>query len=255
MKKLTNRQIVIARIAIVAALGIAACTGNQPHASPFRNGKFVAITPEMGTMKFMTESGRLGELGSTQTYFVSLIKEDGPFYERADSVHLKQGFIVLKLRREKSNYDNLAYRMLDSMNECEAAFGAQIDDPHARFSDEEKRYYQALRDQSIEVRRRFHESVRVYVEPEAIETGISHKCYLKYEPQPEDISGGPRKFNIMGCPMPDSVDSFTIPPGGYETKNVDGRQIYVRMGDGRPICEIIDSILANPYSSPSTAQK
>ena len=144
--------------------------------------EFVKLSPVNGTFELMLESGELGKLGSVQTYFISHVKEAGIFYEQSKRIKLEQGFIVMNLKRTPGDKNDKPYQLLDSLNECERAFNVDIG-INSNWSDEEKKYWQHMRDNAHAVRTRFFTHVKINVEQTAIKTGISQKGFLSYENQ------------------------------------------------------------------------
>lgn len=139
--------------------------------------KFIKIQPENDMMDYETESGTLfqPELGTEQVYFVGMIKEplDG------DS-KLKQGFIVIKLHRNKSDRKNFAYILLDSLNDVRRCQHADTG-YYSNWSTEEKSRIKTMVGLDMKIRDEFYNHVFIYVEPNALNVGVSQRAYLKYE--------------------------------------------------------------------------
>lgn len=134
--------------------------------------KFVKISPEMGAIELMTESGEFGKPGITQIYFVSFIKER--------NIEMKEGFLVIKLERVGTMIPVEAYELLDSFLLCEKAFRVDISES-SNWSASDKEQWKKLREISYEVRHRFFNRVKFKVEIESLKTGISKKAFLSYE--------------------------------------------------------------------------
>jgi hypothetical protein len=127
----------------------------------------------------MTVGGEFGKSGTVETYFISMIEEDGPFVV-GERMNLEQGFLVVKLSRHKSDSTKLIYRMLDSMNDCKSAFHAVIDGIN-NWSEEEKAEFKHKRNIEPEVRSRFYNHVKLMVTKESLSTGICKDAWLDYK--------------------------------------------------------------------------
>lgn len=140
--------------------------------------KFIIISPEPGAMSYESENGAFGQSWTTQTYFLSMIQEDGMFGR--DVIKLKHDFIVVKLKRTFKE-ENKAYEILDMYNAVNRAERAEICEDNA-WSEEMKKEIRDTRAMAYRVNTDLRKHVKINIEPEALITGISENGFLTYQP-------------------------------------------------------------------------
>jgi len=154
----------------ILLMSLLACTSNEAQQ---RSDHFIKISPNAGVITLMSEMGAFGQDWSTEIYFINFISE------RELDKKMKHGFIVLKLKRTHKD-ENKAYAILDQMNGIKRAERADISENSA-WDDTKKKEIIATREKAWWTNQQIDAHVKVYVEPEAFETGISENGYLVYE--------------------------------------------------------------------------
>lgn len=135
-----------------------------------KSQQFEKFEIDAGAITPMTVSGSFGSSGTEEWYwFVPLGIMD-------------INFIVFNVKY-KDNHRDEAAKLFDSLmvsRRYDDVIGI-LDSPESNYSEERKkeiREYYSLR---WAIRKRFNDHIRLYVEKEAVKTGISYKSYIKYE--------------------------------------------------------------------------
>ncbi|HMG89602.1 MAG TPA: hypothetical protein VK589_06070 [Chryseolinea sp.] len=129
--------------------------------------KFIQISPQAGGITCMTESGTFGSMETTETYFINFIAED--------YIKLKHGFLILKLKRTHKE-EGQAYKIIDDYNNLRRA-----EHLSGNGLSEEKEFLETIA-KAREINGAVNDHLKIQIEREAIETGISENGVLVFKP-------------------------------------------------------------------------